>query len=263
MLPIERRQWIETEIMNHGKVDIEKLSKQLNVSAMTIRRDLAELEKEGKIIRTHGGAISPKSLIQETPYLTKEKKNMKQKQAIARKALEIIPENANIILDSGTTTMEVAKLLKGREDLTIITNDIKIAAELIESRLKVIVTGGELQNRVGTLFGWPTLEFLKTIHVDLFFLGAHAIDLEAGVTAPTFEKSSIKKLMIEAAESTWLLADSSKFNQKAFSMVCPLSSLEGIITDSGLSEEDRKKYQEHVMIYDAGGRENENRCNCG
>lgn len=158
MLPNERRRWIELEIINQGKVDIEKLAKQLNVSTMTIRRDLAKLEEEGKIVRTHGGAIYPKALVQETPYLAKKGKNIRQKKAIARKALEFIPESANIILDSGTTTMEVAKLLKGREDLTIITNDIKIAAELTESKLKVIVTGGELQNRVGTLYGWPTQE---------------------------------------------------------------------------------------------------------
>jgi DeoR/GlpR family transcriptional regulator of sugar metabolism len=249
MLPNERRRWIELEIINQGKVDIEKLSKQLNVSTMTIRRDLAKLEEEGKIVRTHGGAIYPKALIRETPYLSKKEKNIRQKKAIARKALEFIPEHANIILDSGTTTMEVAKLLKGREDLTIITNDIKIAAELIESKLKVIVTGGELQNRVGTLYGWPTQELLKNIHADVFFLGAHAIDIESGVTAPTFEKSLIKKLMIQAAEATWLLADSSKFNQKAFSFVCDLSRLEGIITDSGLSEEDKNNYEEYVAIY--------------
>ncbi|MGG1290242.1 DeoR/GlpR family DNA-binding transcription regulator [Bacillus smithii] len=248
MLPKERRRWIELEIMNQGKVDIEKLSKQLNVSAMTIRRDLAELEKEGKVVRIHGGAIYPKSLIQETPYIEKKGKNIGQKKAIARRALEFIPKRANIILDSGTTTMEMAKLLKDREDLTIITNDIKIAAKLTESRLKVIVTGGELQNNVGTLYGWPTQEFLKNIHADIFFLGAHAVDIESGVTAPTFEKSFIKRLMIQAAETTWLLADSSKFNQKAFSFVCDLSIFEGIITDSGLSKEEKNRYEEYVTI---------------
>lgn len=248
MLPKERRRWIEKQLVTQGKVDIEELSQQLNVSAMTIRRDLALLEREGKIVRTHGGAIHPKSLIQETPYSTKKEKNIEQKKAIARKAVELIPEGANVILDSGTTTIEVARLIKDREDLTVITNDIKIAAELMESKLKVIVTGGELQNQVGTLYGWPTQELLKNIHADIFFLGIHAVDIASGVTSPTFEKSLIKKLMMQAAESTWLLADSSKFNQKAFSLVCQLSELEGIITDTGLSQEDQCKYSEHVNV---------------
>jgi DeoR/GlpR family transcriptional regulator of sugar metabolism len=254
MLPLERRQWIENQVITKGKVDIEELSKQLNVSSMTIRRDLAELEKAGKAIRTHGGAVSPKSLIGETPYASKKEKNIQEKQMIAQKALTLIPENASIILDSGTTTMEVARLLKDRNDLTVITNDIKIAAELINSQLKVIVTGGELQNSVGSLYGWPTQEILKNIHVDIFFLGAHAVDIDSGVTAPTFEKSSIKKLMMEAAETTWLLADSSKFAKKAFSTVCPIKSLEGIITDTKLDIPDRKKYEEQtLLLFGKGG----------
>ena len=248
MLVLERRRWIETQIANKGKIDIEGLAKQLDVSSMTIRRDLAELEKAGKAIRTYGGAVSPTSLIGETPYASKKGQNIYEKQLIANKALTIIPENASILLDSGTTTIEVAKRLKQRDDITIITNDIKIAAELIDSQLKVIVTGGELQNNVGALYGWPTQEILKNMHVDIFFLGAHAIDVNAGVTAPTFEKALIKRMMMEAAEQTWLLADSSKFNKKAFSTVCSFESLEGMITDSKHDISDREKYEEQVML---------------
>jgi DeoR/GlpR family transcriptional regulator of sugar metabolism len=248
MLPLERRRWIENQVSTNGKVDIEDLSGTLQVSSMTIRRDLVELEKEGKAIRTHGGAISPTFLIQEQPYSSKESRNTLQKRQIAQKAITIIPESATIILDSGTTTLAVARLLKDRDDLTVITNDIKIAAELLESKMKVIVTGGELQKSVGALYGTLTQEVLKNIHVDIFFLGAHAVNLEAGVTAPTFEKSLIKKLMMEAAESTWLLADSYKFDKKAFSSVCKISMLEGIITDSELDILNRRKYEEQVTV---------------
>jgi DeoR/GlpR family transcriptional regulator of sugar metabolism len=244
----ERRKWIENQVNTTGKVDIDELSETLNVSSMTIRRDLAELEKDGKAIRTHGGAVSPSFLLKETPYASKEISNIPQKQAIAKKAISLIHENATIILDSGTTTLEVARLLKERADITVITNDIKIAAELLESKLKVIVTGGELQNRVGALYGSLTQQVLKDIHVDLFFLGAQAIDLEAGVTSPTFEKSLIKKMMMEAANSTWLLADSQKFNSKALSFVCKLSELNGLITDSGLDSTKKRMYEEQVKI---------------
>ncbi|MFS0645289.1 DeoR/GlpR family DNA-binding transcription regulator [Siminovitchia sp. 179-K 8D1 HS] len=256
MLLLERRNWIEAQIRANGKVDIEKLAKELNVSSMTIRRDLAELEKTGKAIRTHGGAISPDSLIREVPYSSKENRNMKQKKMIAKSALSLIPKNANIILDSGTTTLELAKLLKTRNDLTVITNDIKIAVELMNSELNVMVAGGELQNHVGALSGWPTQEFFKNIHVDLFFMGVHAIDLEAGITSPSFEKSLIKKLMMGAAASTWALIDSSKFNKISFSAVCPVTSIEGIITDDDLDAGVRATYEETTVINFSGGEHN-------
>ena len=106
----------------------------------------------------------------------------------------------------------------------------------MESEIKVIVTGGELQNNVGTLFGSLTEQILKNIHVDLFFLGTHAVHLEDGVTAPTFEKASVKKLMIDASEKIWLVTDSSKFDHRSLARVCDLSAIDGIITDDGLTD---------------------------
>ncbi|WP_026907841.1 DeoR/GlpR family DNA-binding transcription regulator [Paucisalibacillus globulus] len=248
MQPSERRKWLLKKIQVNGKVEIDQLSEELDVSAMTIRRDLDQLEEEGKVIRVHGGAVGANSLTKETPFLTKEGRNIEQKRMIAQKALSLIQDGQTILLDSGTTTIELARLLKTKNHLTVITNDIKIAAELVDSKLKVIVTGGELQNDVGALFGPQAHHFLNQIHVDLFFLGAHAIDLEAGITSPTFEKSLIKQLMIKAAARTWLLADSSKLNQKAFSKVCDLNELKGFITDDGMSEQIRLILSERLEI---------------
>ncbi|SET50987.1 transcriptional regulator, DeoR family [Oceanobacillus limi] len=248
MQPTERRDWVLQKVKEDGKVEIDVLSEELNVSPMTIRRDLDQLEESGQVIRIHGGAVLPKPLITETPFLTKESRRMEQKKAIAKKAISYIKEGQTILLDSGTTTLELARLLRERVNITVITNDIKIAAELVDSPLKVIVTGGELQNDVGALFGPQTHQLLKTIHVDLFFLGAHAIDVKAGVTSPTFEKSLVKKLMIEAAESIWLVADSSKVNQKAFSKVIDLKDLTGFITDDEISTESKNKLSELIEI---------------
>ncbi|WP_257350331.1 DeoR/GlpR family DNA-binding transcription regulator [Pseudalkalibacillus decolorationis] len=249
MSPDQRREQITSHVNETGKVDIEQLSHTFNVSPMTIRRDLDFLEQKGKLIRTHGGAVSPRSLTQETPYLNKETKNVKEKRAIARTAASFIPDGSSILLDSGTTTLELARCLLQKNDITVITNDIKIAAELMNSSIKVVVTGGDLQNNVGALFGPQTQEFLRTIHVDFFFLGAHAIDLQAGVTAPTLEKSLVKKLMLETAEESWLIADSSKLNQKAFSKVCNLSTLNGLIMDSGINDEDFRLIEQHVQTH--------------
>ncbi len=151
-------------------------------------------------------------------------------------------------MDSGTTTLEIARLLKTRNNLTVITNDIKIAAELLESNLKVIVTGGELQKDVGALFGPQAHMFLKDINVDVFFLGAHAIDVQAGITSPTFEKSLMKQVMIESADRTWLVADSSKLNQKAFSKVCGFDRISGFITDDDIPSENKEKFSEYIRF---------------
>lgn len=257
MMPKERRNQILKQLHANGKIDIEDLVNQLNVSAMTIRRDLTYLEENEKIIRTHGGAILNKPLVVESSFRTKEGKFNDQKKQIANKAIEFIQDHSTILLDSGTTTLEIAKLLKDKKTITVVTNDIKIAAELIDTDVKVIVTGGELQNNVGTLFGPLTEQILKNIHVDLFFLGAHAIDFKAGVTAPTFEKASIKKLMIEASEKTWLVADSSKFDQKSLTKVCDLTQLYGVITDRNITTETEEKLNEYleVVTVEGGGQQ--------
>ncbi|MEW9502388.1 DeoR/GlpR family DNA-binding transcription regulator [Jeotgalibacillus marinus] len=249
MTPSQRRKDITSHVHATGKVDIEQLSEMFHVSPMTVRRDLVLLEQDGKLIRTHGGAVSPRSLTLETPFISKETKHVTEKRAISKKAVQMIPEGASILLDSGTTTLELARHLVNRKDLTVITNDINLASEMVNSALHVIVTGGDLQNNVGALLGAQTQEFLRSIHVDRFFLGAHAIDLHAGVTSPTLEKSMVKKLMMEAAEETWLLADSSKIHHKAFSKVCALQDLDGFITDDRVSKEEVRLIEQQVKTF--------------
>lgn len=255
MLPQERRKLILEKLVENERINIEQLGEQLNVSTMTIRRDLAYLEEEEKIIRTHGGAVLKKRLVAETSFQSKKAQNSDQKKKIAQTALNYIQDQSTILLDAGTTTLEIAKLLKHETNLTVITNDIKIASELLDSKLKVIVLGGELQNTTGTLFGPLTEQVLENLYVDIFFLGAHAIDLKAGVTAPTHEKAAIKQLMVKAAESTWIVADSSKFNQKSFTKVCDLSSVEGIITDDRITDEYMRELQDYLKVTVADGRE--------
>lgn len=247
----ERRKQILDLIKTKQKIDIEELTPMFNVSLMTIRRDLNQLEKEGLLIRTHGGAAAPYGLKEETPYLQKESANKKEKRAIALRAAELVHDHSAIILDSGTTTFELAKVLKEKEGLTVVTNDILIAAELLHSSVEVIVTGGELQRGVGAMFGAHTQLLLKELNVAQFFLGAHAIDPEAGVTAPTMEKATIKRLMIEASKETWLIADSSKFGQRSFAHVCNLDQVSGIITDTGVSPlSTNGSYHKNLVITD-------------
>lgn len=248
VLANKRRNFVIEKINKHGKVEIDQLAEQLDVSPMTIRRDLALLEEAGQLIRSFGGAVLPQVLVQETPFHTKEAHYGEQKKQIALKALKFIEKGQTLLLDSGTTTLELARLLKTEHDLTIVTNDIKIAAELIDSNLKVIMIGGEMQNNIGAVFGAQASQFIETIHVDLFFLGAHAVDIDAGVTSPSIDKSYLKQQMMNAAESTWLLADSSKLNMKAFSNVCDLLTLTGFITDDDITDSMKKAINDYVEV---------------
>ncbi|TSB45751.1 DeoR/GlpR family DNA-binding transcription regulator [Alkalicoccobacillus porphyridii] len=247
MNPKVRREQIRQLVEKQGKVEIEQLTEALNVSHMTVRRDLALLEEEQKLIRTHGGAVLPKALVKETPYTNKETKELHAKKRIAHESVGLISQGATILVDSGTTTLEIVRLLKDRDDLTIITNDIKIAAELVDAKPRCIVTGGEVQPEVGTLYGSHAHDLLRNIHVDLFLLGAHAVHAAVGVSAPTIEKAKTKQLMIEAAEQTWLVCDGSKFNEKSFAHVCELHELEGVLTDDRLSDLELAPYHKNIV----------------
>ncbi|MBB6449929.1 DeoR/GlpR family transcriptional regulator of sugar metabolism [Geomicrobium halophilum] len=227
----DRREHIVELIQKHDKVYIADLTNHFQVSTMTVRRDLSSLEKEGKIIRIHGGAVAAQPLRHETAYQVKENVNVVEKKAIAQEAASLIADHSTIILDSGTTTLELARCLKDREGLSVVTNDVLIAAELVNSSVDVIVTGGELQHEVGAMFGSHTERLLQSIYVDQCFLGVHSVDTAGQVRAPSIEKAKIKRLMIDSANETWVLADYSKIGHKAFAHVCHLEELVGIVTD--------------------------------
>lgn len=248
MMSNHRREQIIVELNKNEKVEIDELASLFQVSPMTIRRDLAQLEEQEQIVRTTGGAILKKHLVHESSIHVKDEKFKERKKQIAIQAVQMVKDGSTILLDSGTTTFEIAQLLKHYRDITVITNDIRIAASLMDTSVRVIVTGGELQNNVGALFGPLTEHMLQEIHVDLFFLGAHAVDTRLGVTAPTHEKASIKRKMLQASKETWLVADSSKFDERALTKVCGLNELTGIITDHQLSSDLAKELSDVVQV---------------
>lgn len=244
MTPTLRKKRILEELLISGKVEILDLVDLLEVSAMTVRRDLDELEKQKKLIRTHGGATIAQAIIAERSYSEKISESHLQKVEIADIAVTLVKDGMKILLDSGTTTLEIARRLKTRENLTIITNDIKIAAELIDSRLEVILIGGKVQNNVGAVFGTYAEKMLKDIHVDILFLGAHAVHSKLGIMSATFEKAAIKKEMIEASESVYLTVDAQKFEKKAFAKIADVDSITGIITDQTMPNDLKEIYGE-------------------
>ena len=244
MTPILRKKRIIEELSKNGKVEILDLVNLLDVSAMTIRRDLDELEKQKKLIRTHGGAAIPEAIIAEQSYIQKISEAHPQKVEIAEIAIGLVKDGMKIFLDSGTTNFEIAKLLKQKVNLTIVTNDIKIAAELMDSKVDVIMLGGKIQNGVGAVFGTYAENMLKEIHVDILFLGAHAVHSTLGITSATFEKASIKREMINSSEAVYLVVDAQKFGKKAFAKIAGIDCVTAIITDQTLPEEVEEIYSE-------------------
>ncbi|WP_027954879.1 DeoR/GlpR family DNA-binding transcription regulator [Halobacillus kuroshimensis] len=249
MIQAERRFEILKHLHTEGAVYIDQLSSLFDVSPMTIRRDLASLEEEGRLIRSHGGAVLPETLTQEIPYQTKLSSYTAEKQEIARKAVERIPEHSRVLLDSGTTNLEIAKLLSKRDDLLIVTNDAKISMELLNSECQVISTGGELQRGVGAFIGAHVQEFLKQIKVDIVFIGANAVHPTEGISTPTLEKSYIKKQMLKNASVKWVVADYSKFNKRSFAHVCDLEEINGIITDGQIDSNTVEELQKVTNVY--------------
>lgn len=244
MFQIERQEQILNYINKKRKASIDELSKHFNVSKVTIRRDINDLANRGLAIKIHGGVLSIyNTLSHEIPYDKKFGLNSDQKKRIGKAAANLIEDGEVIILDSGSTTFEIAANLN-KNDLTVITNDIKIAMELAHRpNISLIVAGGTLAKSVYTLIGPQTESFLSQIHVNKTFLGADAISLDHGITNRTMEEVPIKQAMIKAADEVIVVADNSKFNKKVFAHLCDLNEIDKLITDK-IDEKFKQKLSE-------------------
>ncbi len=236
-LQVERYLHIHNLVKQKNTVMIRELSKSLNVSTNTIRRDLANLEKQGLLRRTHGGAVFVDSN-QSMPYETRSREGLTEKEKIGRKAATLVRASGTVIIDAGTTTRQLALYLKGISKLTVLTNSLEIAEILSQNpNIIVIVSGGILQVSSRHLIGMPAEQFFSRIRVDQLFTSANAISLEEGLLSSNLHIVPIKRKMIEAAKETIIIADSSKFNQTGIGLIGPLSAAQKLITDTGIAPE--------------------------
>ncbi|MGW5385784.1 DeoR/GlpR family DNA-binding transcription regulator [Nocardia sp. NPDC003963] len=233
-----RRREILSRLTADSYVEVKDLAGDLGVDMSTVRRDLDLLEREGQIQRTHGGARPVPGVTSDVPYSVKRAVRLDAKAAIARQAAGEVRNGDTVILDSGSTTYEIAVALRRHQELSIITNDLRISTYVASLRgFRLLVTGGELLGSVYTLVGDRTVEFLHGYAADWAFLGADAIDERSGVTNTNTLEVPVKRAMIDAARSTVVVADSSKFGHRALAKVADLSEIGSIITDSGLTDE--------------------------
>lgn len=237
MFQLERRNLIIQYLEEHGRVTVEELSQKFDVTPMTIRRDLQHLEDNDIAVRTFGGAVLKSDLDTEISYEDKSISHKEEKNRIAEYAASIIKDGQIVLLDSGTTNMEIAKKLKDKKGLTIVTPDVLLAGYLIQSTdFKILCTGGYVQNDIGACIGSRASDFLRDINVDIGFMGASSVDIERGVTTPTIEKAEVKKQIIKSSEKVMLVTDSSKFGRTSFAKICSIDEFDLVITDSNIDK---------------------------
>ncbi|MBY8861446.1 DeoR/GlpR family DNA-binding transcription regulator [Nocardia sp. CA2R105] len=248
MLASTRRREIMHRLVTDGYVEAKAIADELGVDASTIRRDLDALEREGQAQRTHGGARPTPGATAKLPYTMKEGERLTEKAAIGQAAADRVRDGQTVILDSGSTTYEVARALHNHTGLTVITNDLRIAKYIAETPgMRLLVTGGELLGSVFTLVGERAITFLSDYTADWAFLGADAIDAEAGVTNMNTLEVPLKRAMITAAAHAVVVADSSKFGRRALAKVAGLDEITNILTDSDLTPTDSRQFGDVVI----------------
>jgi len=237
----ERQRTILEKLKDESKVYVPELSELFDVTQATIRADLRELEAKGKLIRTHGGAIPKGRVGDESLPTDKWVSNIKEKKQIAAAALNFVQDGDTIAIDTGTTAYEFAKVLPARSRLTIVTNDILIAALLEDTTdFDIIVAGGALRKGFHCTMGTKALESLQGFNVDKAFLASNAFNINRGFMTPIMTHAEIKKCMREIAHRAVIMMDSTKIGNISLYTHAKLTDIDVFITDSGISRKARE-----------------------
>jgi DeoR family transcriptional regulator of aga operon len=233
MFPEERRDLILEILRTRGRIRVNDLARDLGVSEVTIRQDLDLLEKNELLRRTHGGAILNRKISEERPFQQEETSFKEEKERIGKAAAEMVTDGDTVFLDVGTTLNEVARCLRGKNNVTVITNALNIAL-LLEGApgITLIVTGGTLREKQHSLVNPYGSFIINQIHADLALIGATGIEVDHGVTNVNIAEAEIKSLFIKNAEKSILLCDSSKIGNVSLAKVAELSEIDLLITDN-------------------------------
>ncbi|AVR44342.1 transcriptional regulator [Christiangramia fulva] len=240
-----RHQQILEKLKKDKYIEVQDLCEILDVSAVTIRKDLRLLEQKGLLFRTHGGASLENPYIAEKPVIEKEKLYTEEKSRIATKAASLIQPNDTIIIGSGTTVQNLAKAIVPKEKLSVITSSLYVALELTKyEEIEIIQLGGPLRHSSASVTGYYAEEILKNITCHQLFLGVDAIDTENGCTTTSLEEAILNRKMIKAAQKVIILADSTKFGKRSLGKICDLDQVHEIITDDKISSKTLKRLKD-------------------
>jgi DeoR family transcriptional regulator of aga operon len=240
LLTEQRRRNLLDLVDQYGQVTVPDMVKRFSVSAVTVRSDLDALASSGALVRSHGGAVRRLEATQDYPLRTKESLHRDEKIRIGRAAAELIEPGETIILDSGTTTAEIARHLKKLkiQSLTVITNALNIAAELADSpEISLIMIGGLLRPVSFSFVGPQADAMMSEIHADRLFLAVDGFDLENGASTPDVLEAQLNNVMIRSAKEVNVVADFSKLGRRSVSKIGPFERIRRLITDKRATSE--------------------------
>ena len=242
----ERREQIIQRLRQQGSVQVNDLSAGYGVSTVTIRNDLAFLEKQGIAVRAYGGALicEGNGAAHEPSVEDKSALNTGVKRSIAQAAVELIKPGHRIILDSGTTTYEIARMLRQHAEVIVMTNGMNVANALLEADgVELLMTGGHLRRQSQAFYGDQAEQSLQNYHFDMLFLGVDAIDTDRGVSTHNEDEARLNRSMCEVAERIIVVTDASKFNRSSLHKIIDTPRIDMIITDEGIPAESLQELQ--------------------
>lgn len=243
---VDRRMKIMQKLLVNDQVFVNDLSKEFDVSEVTIRNDLEQLEGKNLLVRARGGAMSINQTVSLDRHLSeKHKLNMPEKTRIGKAAARLINDSDTLFIDSGTTTFEIIRNLDpSLKNITVITNALNIANQLISNpNINLIMPGGILRKNSLTLIGPLAEKNLVNFYADKVFLGVDGFDTLKGISTPILEEAYLNQLMIEYAHEVIVVTDSSKFQRRSLAFICGLNKIKTVITDSGISEIDKRRLE--------------------
>ena len=246
---VARRNQMLQKLEKEGEIFVDSLSKEFEVSEVTIRNDLDQLEKKRLLIRARGGAMKFIGRVGlDYGISEKDKIYNEEKKRIGKLAASLISDSEIILVDSGTTTAEMVKHIDHINDLTVITNALNIAVLLMNKpNINLIIPGGFMRKNSQSLVGPMAEKSFKQFNVDKAFLGVDAIDTKHGLYTPNIEEAHLNEKMIEISNEIILLTDSSKFGKKSFAFICDTSKINKMVTDANISTEDKKRLEDNGM----------------
>jgi DeoR/GlpR family transcriptional regulator of sugar metabolism len=243
LTPMQRLEAIRQELLKADEVSVEELAGRFDVSGMTVRRDLELLESRGDAIRTHGGAAPARRLTFEFSFRERQNTNRRQKSRIGEQAARYIRDGQVVMLDTGTTTLEIARRMVECRNVTVITTSLAIVSALqFAAGVRVVLLGGFLRGGSPDLHGPLTEQNVEAFRADIAFMGADAVDRDGNTYADDLQVVNLDRKMAAGAARVIVIADSSKFGRTGMCRVFGSEDYDRIISDAGLGNEERKRF---------------------
>ena len=235
-------------LKEHGHTSVSRLSKEFGVSEVTIRKDLDALEERKLLVRTHGGAVLIDHYMYDLPFDEKSQQHVGEKKRIGRAAAERVEGGDTLILSAGSTTTQVARHLRDHKNLTVTTNSLHVAAELLNNfDMDMLLLGGIVHPATASVVGPFAEKMLQEYSFQKLFLGGDGFDVDFGLTTTNALEAHLNRMMIQSAQETIAVMDASKFGRRGLSLICGLNDVDTVITDNRISDETVQRLEEEAI----------------